>query len=868
MNRIRMIPGLLLAMALMTAATCLYEVLAFFWGDAAGASRTNHLVEGGFFLIVAWLVVYYLLGRYEHLYRKTQEEIVERQRAEEALRQVPAILEKQVAERTVELAATNSELGREISERKKAEAELLASKAKLQLITGQMPGMVWTTDRDLRLTEIVGAGYSGLRIDTSRFIGKKLHSIFRNGKRGAERLLTHLMAVEGRSGRYEIGLRGHQFDVRVEPLRDGAGLIMGSIGIALDVTARKMLEKAVGKAKEYAENLIETANLMIIELAPDGTVNIFNEGAEQITGYSKDDLIGKNLLTQILPAGEYNYVREKFREWQDGKLLLPISFESVIFTKSATERFISWQINEIRDRNKPVGAICFGIDITERVRAEREVAARNQELFALHRISEIILGTDSIDEAYQAIIEEICLATGFPVGLIKIYDEARQTMVIKGVTGIPSEWGAKLELPLNETISSLALKAQKPIIESAALAKPEYAVGIVKELAIQTFVCLPMIVKERFIGALVLGHPSSVEVGGGLLSLGLSLANELAVFTHRIQINEALKESEERYRKLVEHSPDAIMVQQEGKIIFVNAAGISLLGAASAEEVIGKQLFSFVHPDSRALVKERQNLLEEGADLPFAEQKYIRLDGKIIDIEASTVKFLFHGKPSNLTLVRDITDRKQAEEQIKSSLKEKEVLLKEIHHRVKNNLQIVSSLLYLQSRKTSDDQVLSVLRESQTRVRSMALIHEKLYQCGDLANINLGDYIRSLTSYLLNSYGVASHMVNLKINVESAPLGLDRAIPCGLIINELVSNALKYAFPQGRRGEIFVNLLRDGDDKLVLMVKDNGIGLPEGLDVTDTPSLGLQLVSTLVKQLDGTMEVRRKGGTEFRMILS
>ena len=761
-SRIQLIPGLLLAMVLMTAAIGLYEVLAFLWGaPPAEAGLLHHLIGIVFFTIVAGLIVYYLLGRYEDLYKQTQEEIADRERAEEALQQVPTMLEKQVAERTVELARINKELEREISERKKAEAELLASKAKLQLITDQLQ-----------------------------------------------------------------------------------------------------------KAKDYAEKLIETANVMIIELSLEGTINIFNEGAEQITGYAKSDLLGKNLLTQVMPRDEYNYVREKFKEWQDGKLLLPISFESVIFTKTAAERFISWQINEIRDQDKPVGAICFGIDITERVKAEREVASRNQELFALHRISEIILGTESIDEAYQAIIEEICLATGFPVGSIETYDEDRQVMVVKGMTGMSPRSGSRPEVPLDGTVSSLALKTHKPVIETAALSKREYAYGMVRELGIQTFVCLPMVVKERFIGALVLAHPSTVEVGENLLSLGSSLANELAVFTHRIQINEALKESEERYRKLVEHSPDAIIVQAEEKIIVVNVAGIRLLGAVSEEEVLGKPLLDFVHPDSLALVRERQDLLETGADLPFVEEKYVRLDGKTIDIEASTVEFSFYGKSALLTLARDITDRKQAEEQIKASLKEKEVLLKEIHHRVKNNLQIVSSLLYLQSRKTSDDQVLSVLRESQTRVRSMALIHEKLYQCDDLANINLADYIRSLTSYLLNSYGVASHMVKLSVNVETAPLGLDRAIPCGLIINELVSNALKYAFPQGRRGEILVDLLCDGGGKLILTVKDNGVGLPEDMDIDDTPSLGLQLVNTLVRQLDGTIEVDRKGGTEFKMILA
>ena len=243
-----------------------------------------------------------------------------------------------------------------------------------------------------------------------------------------------------------------------------------------------------------------------------------------------------------------------------------------------------------------MGAICFGIDITERVKAEREVASRNQELFALHRISEIILGTESIDEAYQAIIEEICLATGFPVGSIEIYDEARQAMVVRGMTGMSPETRQQCKGALDETLSSRALKTHKPVIETAALSKPEYAYGLVKELGIQTFVCLPMIVKDRFIGALVLAHPSTIEVSGNLLSLGLSLANELAVFTHRIQINEALKESEERYRKLVEHSPDAIMVQADGNIIFVNAAGMRLLGAASEEEVIGKPLFGLCAP--------------------------------------------------------------------------------------------------------------------------------------------------------------------------------------------------------------------------------------------------------------------------------
>jgi PAS domain S-box-containing protein len=868
-RRIRLAPALLLALVLLLAATSFYELLAFLRGPATISYFPHHSIGTIFTVVVAALILYYLLSLYEKLYRQTQEEIADREHAEEALRQVPTMLEKQVAERTAELARINDELEREISERKRAEAELVASRAKLQLITDQMPGMVWTTDRDLRITEIVGTGYPGLRIQPAVFLGKTLPKIFRGRLEGDARFAAHRMALESRSGRYEIGLRGHQFDVRIEPLRDGAGSVMGCIGIALDVTEEKRLENALQKAKDYAENLIETANVMIVGLDPEGAITVFNEGAEQTTGYIQADLMGKNLLTEVLPRGEYNYVREKFKEWQEGELLLPVTFESVMFSKLGAERFISWQINEVRDQEEAVGAICFGIDITERVKAEREVASRNQELFALYRISEIILGTESIDDAYQAIIEEICLATGFPVGSIEIYDEERQVMIVKGLTGMPQWSGSDRELPLDQTLSSLALKTRKAVIETEAVSRPEYTYPMVQQLGIQTFVCLPMIVQERFVGALTLAHPVTIEVRENMLSLASSLANELAVFTHRIQMDEALKESEERYRKLVENSPDAIIVHSHGAIIFLNAAGIRLLGATSSEEVVGRPFLEFVHPDSVAVVKERHALLEDGGQgLSFIEEKYVRLDGAIMDFEASTVKFSFYGKSALLTLARDITDRKRAEEQIRASLKEKEVLLKEIHHRVKNNLQIVSSLLYLQSRKTSDDQVLSVLRESQTRVRSMALIHEKLYQCDDLANINLGDYIRSLTSYLFNSYGVASHMVTLHVNVDNTPLGLDRAIPCGLIINELVSNALKYAFPNGRRGKILIDLLHGGDGKVVLTVKDNGVGLPGGMDITDMPSLGLQLVNTLVKQLDGTIEVDSVGGAAFRMVLS
>jgi PAS domain S-box-containing protein len=210
-------------------------------------------------------------------------------------------------------------------------------------------------------------------------------------------------------------------------------------------------------------------------------------------------------------------------------------------------------------------------------------------------------------------------------------------------------------------------------------------------------------------------------------------------------------------------------------------------------------------------------------------------------------------------LQAEIAERKRVEQRMLSSLQEKEVLLKEIHHRVKNNLQIISSLLSLQSEISGQDQA-RTFRESQDRIRSMALIHEKLYQARDISRVDFAEYVRSLTSYLCRSY-VTGPGIELDVEIDGISLDIDKAIPCGLIINELVSNSLKYAFPD-RPGQICIRLTGCGNG-YTLVVEDNGTGLPSGLDFRNTPSLGLQLVNTLVGQLEGTIELTRDNGTTF-----
>lgn len=213
-------------------------------------------------------------------------------------------------------------------------------------------------------------------------------------------------------------------------------------------------------------------------------------------------------------------------------------------------------------------------------------------------------------------------------------------------------------------------------------------------------------------------------------------------------------------------------------------------------------------------------------------------------------------------IAAQLDERKRAEKKIAQSLKEKEILLREIHHRVKNNMQVISSLLKLQSYRIKDKEVLEIFRGSQTRIRAMALIHEKLYQSQDFTRINFREYLTSITRYLYQSYGTQPGAIQLTINIEDLTLDITTAIPCGLIINELLSNSLKHAFPEGREGEITISLHSPEKDTFELIVSDNGIGIPEEIDIKITDSLGLYLVKILAEdQLKGEITLDRSKGT-------
>jgi PAS domain S-box-containing protein len=314
-------------------------------------------------------------------------------------------------------------------------------------------------------------------------------------------------------------------------------------------------------------------------------------------------------------------------------------------------------------------------------------------------------------------------------------------------------------------------------------------------------------------------------------------------------------------RSVIEANPDLMAVlDTNGTILDVNAVA-ELLTGVPREQLIGT-------PYSRYLVdnKNPHEILTHLIETGKAEYtiQIRRTDGHITPLSVNST--LFRGKDASeariIVAAHDITRQKQDEEAIRASLNEKVLLLREIHHRVKNNLQIIISLTNLQARTMVDPKMKQAMAETKNRIRAMSLVHEKLYMSENISSIDLADYTRYLATQLFSFYGVDHRRVSLKNDIAKIPLDINTAIPLGLILNEIISNALKHAFPDDRSGTISISGRSDGG-LLTLDVKDDGIGLPSGFDWKSAESLGLRLINSLVDQLGGTLDLGKGPGTEF-----
>jgi PAS domain S-box-containing protein len=314
-----------------------------------------------------------------------------------------------------------------------------------------------------------------------------------------------------------------------------------------------------------------------------------------------------------------------------------------------------------------------------------------------------------------------------------------------------------------------------------------------------------------------------------------------------------------------------ITVDINRRIVEFNSAAQEAFGYQQ-EEVIGKNV-EILYAYANQALKIHEMTIVNGHCAQRIDNR--RKNGEIfpVHLSAATLKDASGHLVGVMGVSRDISAQVIAEEKIRASLEEKEVLLREIHHRVKNNLQIISSMLKLQARTLQDEHLADILRDSQSRIRSMALIHETLYQSPDLSRVNLKSYVHTLASHLCQMYSFQERGIQLGVHGDEVILDIDTAVPCGLIVTELLSNAFTHGFPikqhgaSNYSGEILVRLNRE-EDKCSLLVKDNGVGLDSDLDIENTESLGFRLVSALVRQLNGELTIDREHGTSILISFS
>jgi PAS domain S-box-containing protein len=352
-----------------------------------------------------------------------------------------------------------------------------------------------------------------------------------------------------------------------------------------------------------------------------------------------------------------------------------------------------------------------------------------------------------------------------------------------------------------------------------------------------------------------------------------NLSNNFEVMAQKLATNiNELKKSERHLRNMIEKSPLPMVVTDDNQDITIfNDKFTELFGYTLEDVSTAEKWWEICYPDEdyRNLVQQSwmdaiEKAQSTNTDIERQEWEWTIKGGS----KRLCEYFMVPLSGSSLIIMNDITEKKRKDDQIKASLKEKETLLQEIHHRVKNNMQVISSLLKLQSNNIENDQIKEVLKESQSRVYAMSAVHEILHGSENLSEIDLKGYLPKITDSIFQTYSVNPDKVVLNTDVEKLPIGINQASPLGLIINELITNSLKYAFPDKRKGEITVSMKRLGKE-LELSVMDNGVGMPDNLDWKNSNTLGLKLVRTLVEnQLDGSIDMESNNGTKFTIKLN
>lgn len=725
----------------------------------------------------------------------------------------------------------------DISQQKRAELALRANDQYLRTVIANLPIMLCVTDRAGVITLLEGRPLAIFHPNAAAQIGRSLFDVYADAPE-LEADFRRVLAGESFARTYTFS--NMSVEARYAPIIDPQGVQAGMLCVAVDMTERKRAEVALQASEDHLRTVINDLHVGVLIQGPNAEVLLSNHAALELLGLHEDQMMG---LVPIDPNWEI--VQEDGTPLPRDLQVTPRAIATrrpvrnmVIGGKHLATGERRWMLANAEPRLDRHGnverVICTFSDITERKEAEA----------ALHES----------ERRFRAIFEQTFQFLGLitPDGTLL---EANQTALnFGGVTAADV-----LGLPLWETrwwsVSCEAQRRLQAAIRDAAdatLGRYEFELRGRDDATGIFDVSLKPVRDEH--GAVVL-----------LIAEGWDI-------TERKRAEAALRESESTLRSFYDSTTlmmGIVELLEDDDILYIsnNASAATFFGM-SPGAVDQRRASELRLPRSyrRMWIEHYRQSTQTGRPVTVEYEQPIGertcwLSATVCPIASSP-----SDRPRFAYVAEDITERKRSAERISASLREKEVLLQEIHHRVKNNLQVISSLLKLQSASISDERALDMFRESQHRVRSMALVHEKLYQAADLARIDFADYLRSLSTYLLRAYNVGP-LLRLHIAAESVLLDVEQAVPLGLIVNELVSNALKYAFPDDTSGSLRIELraLENGD--LCLIIGDTGVGLPPGLDLWRTETLGLRLVTMLIRQLQGTIELATGDGTTFTLLI-
>jgi PAS domain S-box-containing protein len=423
---------------------------------------------------------------------------------------------------------------------------------------------------------------------------------------------------------------------------------------------------------------------------------------------------------------------------------------------------------------------------------------------------------------------------------------------------------------------STADKTDALMEEVFSTRKPRVALGALNFSGRQfwcrfTFRCL-RIVRERFLLVLIedLTWEKERLRAGREQQENLERVNEKlrSEIRNRRSAEEALSSEKRRFESLVRSSPfGMVLIGSTGEYRYVNPKFTQLFGYTLKDIPNGREWFRKAFPDPENRRQALSTWFEDlnGTDLGETPPRVFRTTSKDGSEKIVNFRAVRLDTGEHLLTCEDITEHVRAEESVKAAVEEKEILLREIHHRVKNNLQVIQSLVRLQERRVDGEKHRKIFRDVENRIRSLAFVHEKLYRSERLSSLKAKDYVLGLTDYLLGAYTTSGTKPEVKIDFEEVSLGLDDAIPFGFIITELLTNCLTHAFPEGEAGRVSLSLVSVGQDELLLTVADNGRGISPEIEIGDPEYFGLDLVRIFTEQLNGSVEIVRHAGTEFRI---